>query len=216
MLLQFPREGGMSFQTPITIAEAVEGIHTKKYLLPAIQREFVWNTHQIEQLFDSILRGYPIGFFLFWQVSPERVGKYQFYEFVRDYHEKSARHNPKANLAGVQGLTAVLDGQQRLTSLYIGLKGSYAYRAKYTWAHLDANFPIRKLYLDLLEPDTDWDGGYNFKFLTTKERDKQPDRWFEVGQVLNFAGLRDINGYLQSHPDLAASQFASDTLMDLF
>ena len=116
----------------------------------------------------------------------------------------------------MQGLTAVLDGQQRLTSLYIGLKGSYAYRAKYTWAHLDANFPIRKLYLDLLEPDTDWDGGYNFKFLTTKERDKQPDRWFEVGQVLNFAGLRDINGYLQSHPDLAASQFASDTLMDLF
>jgi hypothetical protein len=209
-------EDQMSFQMPITISSVVEGIDRRRYLLPAIQREFVWKPDQIEQLFDSIMRGYPIGSLLFWDVEPEWQARYQFYEFVRDYHEKSARHNPKANLAGVHGLTAVLDGQQRLTSLYIGLKGSYAYRTKYTWAHLDANFPVRKLYLDLLEADMDWDGGYSFKFMTTKERDKHPDRWFEVGQILNFEGLRDINGYLQARPDLAASKFASDTLMDLF
>ncbi len=206
----------MSFQMPITVSSVVEGIDRRRYLLPAIQREFVWKPDQIEQLFDSIMRGYPIGSLLFWEVEPESQGNYQFYEFVRDYHEKSARHNPKANLAGVHGVTAVLDGQQRLTSLYIGLKGSYAFRAKYSWANIDANFPIRKLYLDLLESDTDWDGGYNFKFLTAKDRDKQQDRWFEVGQVLNFEGLRDINDYLMNRPDLAASKFAADTLMDLF
>jgi Protein of unknown function DUF262 len=206
----------MSFQMPITISSVVEGIDRRRYLLPAIQREFVWKPDQIEQLFDSIMRGYPIGSLLFWDVDPEFQSSYQFYEFVRDYHEKSARHNPKANLAGVHGLTAVLDGQQRLTSLYIGLKGSYAYKTKFGWAAIDANFPVRKLYLDLLEPDTDWDGGYNFKFLTGKEREKQPDRWFEVGQILNFEGLRDINSYLRDRPELDASKFASDTLMDLF
>lgn len=88
----------------------MEGIHSRQYLLPAIQREFVWNARQIEQLFDSILRGYPIGSFLFWQASPESQGDCQFYECVRDYHEKSSRHNPRADLHGVQGLTAVLDG----------------------------------------------------------------------------------------------------------
>jgi hypothetical protein len=206
----------MSFQTPITIAEIVDGIHRRKYLLPAIQREFVWKSNQIEQLFDSILRGYPIGSLLFWEVSDESQPKYQFYEFVRDFHEKSARHNPKANLAGVHGLLAVLDGQQRLTSLYLGLRGSYAYRSKYGWASNDANFPVRKLYLDLVDPDTDWDGGYNFKFLTTSERDKQPARWFEVGEILNFEGLRDINDYLYEHPQLVGSKFASHALFDLF
>ena len=205
----------MAFQTPITIAEVVQGIHSKQYLLPAIQREFVWNAKQIEQLFDSNLRGYPIGSLLFWQVSADRQGDYQFYEFVRDYHEKSSRHNPKADLHGVQGLTAVLDGQQRLTSLYIGLRGSYAFRTRGGWWSNDGAFPVRRLYLDLLDPDDDWDGGFNFKFLTSEERSKQPDRWFRVGDVLDFDGHRDVNRYLNNN-GLAGITFASDTLFDFY
>jgi uncharacterized protein with ParB-like and HNH nuclease domain len=58
----------MSFQAPITIRKALEAIENKRYFLPAIQREFVWETAQIEQLFDSVLRCYPIGSFLFWLV----------------------------------------------------------------------------------------------------------------------------------------------------
>ena len=46
----------MAFQTPITIEEAVENINRGKYLLPAIQRDLVWNTDQIERLFDSLMR----------------------------------------------------------------------------------------------------------------------------------------------------------------
>jgi Protein of unknown function DUF262 len=206
----------MSIQMPITVAAVVEGIYRRRYLLPAIQREFVWKPAQIEELFDSIMRGYPIGSLLFWDVDAESQSQYQFYDFVLDFHERSARHNPKANLAGVHGLTAILDGQQRLTSLYIGMKGSYAFRSKYSWANIDANFPVRKLYLDLLEPDDDWDGGYKFKFLTAAESAKEPDRWFEVGQVLNFEHLYDIRDYLDSRPALADSRFASRTLHDLF
>ena len=41
----------MSFQTPLTINEVIAKIHTKKYLLPSIQREFVWDTNQIIMLF---------------------------------------------------------------------------------------------------------------------------------------------------------------------
>ena len=58
----------MSFQTPITIKEALDKIQGNEYLLPAIQREFVWKSEQIEKLFDSLINDYPIGSFLFWEV----------------------------------------------------------------------------------------------------------------------------------------------------
>lgn len=63
----------MAFQTPLTIKKVIENVHNKKYLLPAIQREFVWGTDQIERLFDSLMQGYPVGSFLFWDVKKEKV-----------------------------------------------------------------------------------------------------------------------------------------------
>lgn len=85
----------MSYQTALTIEEVVNEIHKKKYLLPAIQREFVWDTDQIEKLFDSLMRDYPINSFLFWTVSKEKVKEYEFYEFLREYHEKKIYIIPK-------------------------------------------------------------------------------------------------------------------------
>lgn len=46
------------FQNPITIKDAIDKIHSRQFLLPAIQRKFTWSSSQIEMLFDSILRGY--------------------------------------------------------------------------------------------------------------------------------------------------------------
>ncbi|MGO1041101.1 DUF262 domain-containing protein [Clostridioides difficile] len=48
-----------------TIREVIDRIRSNKIYLPAIQRKFVWKSEQIERLFDSIMRGYPIGTFLF-------------------------------------------------------------------------------------------------------------------------------------------------------
>lgn len=115
----------MAYETPLTIAEIVNDISANKYVLPSIQREFVWGTPQIERLFDSIMQGYPIGTFLFWELTNEQITSYTFYSFLQNYHEKNARHNPRINLAGNQNAMAVLDGQQRLTSIYIGLKQYY-------------------------------------------------------------------------------------------
>lgn len=44
----------MSYQTALTINEVINEIHAKKYLLPSIQREFVWDTDQITRLFDTL------------------------------------------------------------------------------------------------------------------------------------------------------------------
>lgn len=76
------------FRPPLTINEVIENIHSKKYLLPSIQREFVWSTDQITKLFDSLMRDYPINAFLFWKVPKENVNEFRFYEFLRDYHQR--------------------------------------------------------------------------------------------------------------------------------
>ena len=55
----------MAYETPLTIAEVMQDISTNKYVLPSIQREYVWDTDQIETLFDSLMQDYPIGAFLF-------------------------------------------------------------------------------------------------------------------------------------------------------
>ena len=114
----------MGFETPITIKKAIDEIKANKYVLPAIQREFVWSSDQIEKLFDSLLRGYPIGSFLFWKVTPERLGDFQFYRFMDHYHERNYRHNEAFTPPKQQEVIAVLDGQQRLTALNIGIYGS--------------------------------------------------------------------------------------------
>ncbi|MFD1735007.1 DUF262 domain-containing protein [Bacillus salitolerans] len=188
----------MAFERPLTIKEVVTDIHRKKYLLPAIQREFVWSTEQIETLFDSLLRDYPVGAFLFWYVNKENINKYKFYEFLREYHERDNTHNVEANISGEEDIVAILDGQQRLTSLYIGLKGTYAYKLPRKRADNDLAYPERCLYINLLRESEDYDMTYDFKFLTGKEaavRDEN-NYWFRVGDILDLKEQYQINDYL--------------------
>ncbi|MDI6600231.1 MAG: DUF262 domain-containing protein [Thermoanaerobacteraceae bacterium] len=207
----------MSFQTPITIYEVVKNISSRKYLLPAIQREFVWSEEQIERLFDSIMRGYPIGSFLFWRVSKDSVKKYQFYDFICEYHQYKS-HNQKVSLLGHEEIISVLDGQQRLTSLYIGLKGSYASKIPYMrWDNPDA-FPKKYLYLNLLKGAEDEDLKYDFRFLTEKDAKKRDENtyWFKVGDILNFnpEDPAELYGYLIDK-QLSANKFAAESLFKL-
>ena len=94
----------------LTVKSVIEKIYQKAFLLPAIQREFVWSPEQIIKLFDSLMRDYPIGSFLLWKVNEENIDKFDYYELIRDYHEKKKKSNPKANVSGENKITAVLDG----------------------------------------------------------------------------------------------------------
>ena len=67
------------FERPITIKQAIDKIDDRTYLLPAIQRKFVWSSERIEVLFDSIMRGYPISSFMFWEVTENKI-KNEFYK----------------------------------------------------------------------------------------------------------------------------------------
>jgi uncharacterized protein with ParB-like and HNH nuclease domain len=133
----------MAFQTPITIKEALRNIEANRYLLPAIQREVVWSKDQIVRLFDSLMRDYPIGSFLFWNVEEQNSKEYTFYEFMTHYNQLNNRHLKRHELTTKRPLTGVLDGQQRLTALNIGLRGSHAVRNYRGWAHISINLSIK-------------------------------------------------------------------------
>ncbi len=118
-----------------TINDALTNIASSKYLLPAIQRKFVWKSEQIEKLFDSIMQGYPINTFMFWKITDSNIkNNHKFYDFLLHYkehfHENNEHHVTHARS---KDFYAVIDGQQRLTSLYVGLQGTYAYKLPRVW-----------------------------------------------------------------------------------
>ncbi len=122
------------------------------FWLPNIQRPFVWSEEQICRLFDSILRQYPISTLLIWKTNMG-VRRRKFIDNFKEEH----RHHLSAFKVpdDDKKKCLVLDGQPRLQSLFIGLRGSY---------------DGKELYLDILSgelaaPD---DIKFKFKFLDPK------------------------------------------------
>ena len=191
----------MAFQTPVTIHKALESIESRKYVLPAIQREFVWRPGQIARLFDSLMRGYPIGSFLFWKVKDESIREYRFYDFMLNFHQKNNPHCPPLGRITQDEVTAVLDGQQRLTALNIGLRGSYAYKLPHKWWRSPDAFPRRHLYLNILDDAKENDAGmrYDFRFLREEDARKRDEKhyWYHVGEILNARNAADLYEFLR-------------------
>ena len=193
-----------------TIAETLESIASHQYVLPAIQREFVWRPEQVCNLFDSLMQEYPFGEFMLWRIAAENSAKYRWYDFVRDYHERDNPHCPELATIHDKPLTAVLDGQQRLTAFNIGLRGSMARKLPYKWWNSWDAFPKRVLALDLLAiPDPDEEGSrYAFEFVDEHRIGKDDSHlWFKVSEILNINSGPDMLTWLQEK-DLSGEQLS--------
>lgn len=195
----------MSYRSE-TIATAINRMN-RQYFLPAIQREFVWKPEQIVQLFDSIMRGYPISSFLFWELKPENRDKWQVYKFL-EQASYGGSHNQLASTEGITNLSLVLDGQQRLTSLMIGLRGTYKAKKKYKrWDNPDA-WSDQKLYLDLFadpkldnEEKSETGVYYQFDFLEEAPKPNDKHYWFKVGKILDFDERQKFEAFLDEKDD---------------
>jgi len=168
---------------PVRVVDIIRDVNRDLYL-PAIQREFEWKPDRIERLFDSIMSDYPIGSFLYWRLEQANKDQWPIYEFVRDFDEE-APHNRPANMAGIaRDITLVLDGQQRITSLVVGLRGSYR-TFYYRWRKT-------RLYLNLLKPPTPNDESpeeltYGFAFREdARHHGSGTQLWYPVGRILDF------------------------------
>ena len=217
------------FQTPLTIGEVLAKIHNNAMAMPAIQRDYEWDADRVCWLFDSLMREYPISSFLFWNVQGKNVGNYKFYRFLKDFREDFRIRGEEHDVDEHSQFEAVLDGQQRLTSLYIGFYGSYAWRAYYGRRDIDneTSRPTRKLYLNLSKtfaPDEDEQGRhYDFQFKTKGESENFSDiytgvdgnRWFRVGKAISIKKVSELSSFISSNGLDEASQEVLCTLWDI-
>ncbi len=110
-------------QVNYTVGSLVEFIHLGQIGLPDIQRPFVWPNTKVRDLFDSMYRGYPVGYLLFWQ----------------NAFNGDARAIGTGSKQKVPNLL-IVDGQQRLTSLYAVVKGIPVTRDDYSSEHIEIAF----------------------------------------------------------------------------
>ena len=97
-----------------TVGALIQSIAHGKIGLPDIQRPFVWKNVKVRDLFDSLYKGYPIGYLLFWESGLSEVNK--------SIGVDLKSHPPSL---------VIVDGQQRLTSLYAVIRGEPIVKANY-------------------------------------------------------------------------------------
>ena len=184
----------------ISIFEAVNYVDNGKYVMPAFQRQYVWSMDKIEKLWDSILQGYPISTFLFWHIDNNNISNDTYVcDFMREIRFDSSKKADEVNYdLRIVDLsitdTAILDGQQRLTSLYISLLGKTGIRSKNQRRSNDTQ-TITKLLIELNKNRIDVQDEFNIKKYDIKFTDKigkiDPTQ-FEIKNILK-EEFRNIN-----------------------
>ncbi len=228
----------------MSIKEAIKKIDGNEMFLPALQRKFVWDKTQIELLFDSIMRNYPIGTFLFWKLHNDKASDYVFYEFLKDYKQNEPYNRLKTGkFVGGDGdrIIGILDGQQRLSSMYVGLMGTHTEKKKFARSsNIDA-YVKTSLHLNLLSlPYKASEGkktelieeqNFEFRFLadevaTETSRKSQPPSeegeraveepvcWLKVGDVLGWGEELDLDWIYKGIVDSLRDDKQKDAIKD--
>ena len=174
---------------------------------------------------------------MFWNVTDPAVkSEHRFYDFLQRYIERFEEDNKPVNTpSSFKDFSAVIDGQQRLNSLYIGLTGSYAEkkpRVHWPSSHDERKLPTKKLYLNLLQPKstTDEDNDelmqFDFRFLSNSQLESfesnENYHWFRVGKILDLpkiqqlAELLTVSGNYLIENELPTTGFPLETLNALY
>ena len=148
-----------------TLGGLVNGISMGQIGLPDIQRPFVWSNAKVRDLFDSMYRGYPVGFFLFWETGANGVE-------TRVIGEANKQRTPSL---------LIVDGQQRLTSLYAVMRREAVLRENFEREHIRIAF--RPQNGTFVVPDA------------TTERD--PEYILDISEVFSQSTSKAIREYLK-------------------
>ncbi len=134
------------------ISDIITEIEDEKFVLPVIQRRLVWDEEKMEMLFDTLLKGDSFGGIMVIEEEKDTKPLFNFRPFTKDGEPIPSRQIDK--LTQLQNF--VIDGQQRLQTFYIGLKGSINGRV---------------LYFDLF---SDYNTDFEFKFENDESKLPRP------------------------------------------
>jgi len=182
-------------EDPCSVLNALRRITNNQLLVPAMQRDFVWSDDQICDLFDSLLRDYPIGIVLLWRVSNSAAARWPWYACHSELSRESIpqRVNTTASQTTVN---AILDGQQRLTALNIGIHGSVVVNLprskgperRYLWI----NTTVESQKNDSRDPSR----RFAFLPLATNEA----SNWVRVSKVAKCHSRQEVRSLLGTRP----------------
>lgn len=165
-----------------------------RIFLPGLQREFVWDPSQIENFFDSLIREYPVGIITIWKTQSSSIENYTTYNFLESYvasdhyppkkvQQRFEQYNDEAEVESAEFL--IIDGQQRLNSIYIGVCGKIT---EYTGgagrkSSEAKNWESKKLSINLFgHPSHEGNeiaGDYQFEFRSTGDLGGEDNSGYE-------------------------------------
>ena len=188
-----------------TLNGVMAQVEARKIVLPAMQRPFVWKEDRITKLIDSLLRGFPLGTALLWKTSTMQ----RFRCFNKDIQsDEGITLDFESDKSSERYL--VLDGQQRLTSLYVAICGSYE---------------GRRLFVDVLSGERgDKDPGdayWDCRFLSEKDA-KELNEWPRPDGSVNgpaeravFVRFQDLTHLQAARAGVAANKRATELGLDM-
>lgn len=174
----------------------------------------------MELLFDSLMRDYTIGGMLLWSVEAAVLEDFHFFQFIQHFHARDRPSGDRASLRGRDGIRAVVDGQQRLTALYLGLRGSHTARVKYGRENNPRAWLPTTLHLDLARSktpasDDEVDSpAFRFSFITQQQASHTSSMWFPVADVLSMERPSAVPRWFE-RPGADANDYAMDLVHDL-
>ncbi len=134
---------------PTKVNDLLQGILSGRTGLPDLQRPFVWSDSKVRDLFDSMMKGYPIGYVMLW-VSPE------------NYENKISTigAEPKDGRRFINPEELIIDGQQRLTALLAAIAGVEIKDKDYSIRHIKISYnPLTREFAvwdNAKEKDAEW------------------------------------------------------------
>jgi len=155
-------------------------IDSGRVKIPQFQREYVWSKEDAAKLIDSVLRGYPIGTFILWKTRDTLRS-------IRDIGGLKLKDAPLDD-----SIYYVLDGQQRITSLYAGIKGVSIKRENFKSKKLDIIEDFSQIYIDLTAEENDE------QIVVTEVENLSEIQYISLNELLEGDLIRLVNKFKDS------------------
>lgn len=206
-----------------SVFDSIKKIKNNKIIIPDIQRDYCWSPYDIEELFRSIIDKFPIGSFIMWRTNGEHLNacSSDFFQFLDEVKRKKYGFYKLSNSFKLLGKNfvnnefydVVLDGQQRLTSFYLALKGTYKVKKRGNGHDKNEdNYEEKQLYYNLNRYTPSEDSEIEprpFQFLTLEE--SKQGNYYPVKDMMKY---KDVDDYC-THVDEITKGLDSKTSKDL-
>ena len=185
-----------------SVFDSLNKITNDKIIIPDIQRDYCWSPYDIEELFRSIIDKFPIGSFIMWRTTGEHLNNCSsdFFHFLEEVKRKKygfyklSNRLLNKNFVNNESYDVILDGQQRLTSFYLALKGTYKVK-KPGKGHdeNEDNYEEKQLYYNLNRYTPSEDSELEprpFQFLTDDEA--LEGNYYPVKDMMKYTDVDDF------------------------